>query len=186
MAEREGERAHDPQAIGEVDDRGGLLRDGRCPRGLEGQDLDLLLRPLAVEHVTVQIRAVAASRRPLFLRSEVVDEAELDVAHRRPLRDRDREGKEANPALGVQRAVDRVEHDPRRTAAAELQLAALLRDEHAVDRGGLEAAEDRRFRRGVDGGRLVAPLAGADDGLAIGAGGELEPVSQAGGTAGPT
>ena len=49
---------------------------------------------------------------PLLARSEVVHVAEHDVGHRRPVRHRDRQRVVGQAALGVQRAVDRV--DPRR------------------------------------------------------------------------
>ena len=90
MAERERERAHDPQPVREVDDRTCLLRDKRGLRGLEDEDLDLVLRPLAVEQVPVEVRTASARRRPLLLGPEVVDESERDVAHRRTVGDGDR------------------------------------------------------------------------------------------------
>jgi hypothetical protein len=169
MTEGERERAHDAEPIREVDHCGRLLGDRRRARRLEGQDLDPLLRPLPVEQVAVQVRTPAAFRRPLLLRAEVVDEAELDVGHRRTVRDGDREREETDPALCVQRAVDRIDDDARPSAGTDLHLAALLRDEHAVDRRRLEAPDDRRLGRSVDRRRLVAARTGAHDRLAVGA-----------------
>src|SRR5439155_6408861 len=142
----------------------------------------------------------SARRRPLLLRPEVVDESERDVAHRRTVGDGDRHREEPDPALRVQRPVDRVDDDARLTAGAELHLADLLADEDGVDAGVLEAAQDRALGGGVDRRRLVTALAGADDRFAVGPGwmlrerepnvvhrgaAELEPVSQAGGRAVP-
>src|SRR5262249_57802522 len=58
-------------------------------------------------------------------------------------------------------------------AVAESDLAALLGDEHAVEVGRLEAADDRVLGGSVDRRRLVAALAGPDDGLAVGSSREL-------------
>ena len=52
-----------------------------------------------------------AGRRPLLARAEVVDVAEDDVAHRRPVRDGEREREERDAPLRVHGAVDRVDHD---------------------------------------------------------------------------
>src|SRR6185312_3307008 len=103
-----------------------LLGDERGPRRLEGEDLDLVLRPHRAERLAAQPRTLAAARRPFFARAEVVDEAEDDVVHRLPLRDRDREGEEGNPALRIERAVDRIDDDQRQPAA---DAADLLRDD---------------------------------------------------------
>src|SRR5439155_5218818 len=54
MAERERQRAHDAQPVGEVHDGSRFLRHGSRARRFEGQDLDLLPRELAVERTAVQ------------------------------------------------------------------------------------------------------------------------------------
>src|SRR5207253_1125141 len=66
VAEREGERAHDPQAMREIRDLRRIARDERRAGGLEGEDLDLVLRPLRAERLAVQPRAFATPRRPLL------------------------------------------------------------------------------------------------------------------------
>ena len=98
---------------------------------------------------------------------------ELDVRHRVAVGDRDRQAEVRDAALRVQRAVDRVDDDAARSSRAELPLAELLRDEHEVLARLFEPAHDRRLGGRVDGGRLVAALAGADDRLALGPPGQL-------------
>ena len=75
----------------------------------------------------VQPRALAAPRDPLLARAEVVDVAEEDVGHRVPARDRDRDRVVRQAALGVERAVDRVDHHEH-VRVAEVDRAALLAD----------------------------------------------------------
>jgi hypothetical protein len=69
-------------------------------------------------------------------------------------------------ALGVQRAVDRVDDDAARPARAEAPLAELLGDEQEVLAGLLQPPDDRRLGRGVDRRRVVAALAFPDHRLA--------------------
>ena len=113
MAEREREGAHHPQALGDAEQREALSAT----------------RPVVVasnERISIGsfgggARAAGRSgvpRRPLghplLARAEVVDVAEDDVVHRRAVGDRDREREERDPALRVDRAVDRVDDDARR------------------------------------------------------------------------
>ena len=69
-------------------------------------------------------------------------------------------------ALGVQRPVDRVEHDASGTPAPEGLLPDLLGHEQEVATGGRQALDDHRLGGCVDGSRVVASLARADDRLA--------------------
>src|SRR5207244_6999437 len=123
---------------------------------------------LAHERSAIEERAAAARRRPLLAAPEVVEVAELDVAHRRPFRDRDREAEVRDAPLRVERAVDWVEHDPRRPAAPERLLAELLGDEEEIAARRGQPVDDHLLGGGVDRGRLVAALALADDRLARG------------------
>ena len=97
-------------------------------------------------------RAGAAPGAELLAGAEVVDVAELDVGHRRARGDGDAEAVRRDRAARVERAVDRVDHDPpagRRVA--ERDLAALLGDgAERVARGGerVELGEQRRPRSG--------------------------------------
>ena len=68
-----------------------------------------------------------------------------DVRHRRPVGDRDRDGVRRESALGVHRAVDRVDHDAHR-AAAEVDLAALLRHRDEAGTGRVAGARAPRRR----------------------------------------
>ncbi len=110
-------------------------------------------------------------RDPLLTQAEVVDEGEADVGHRRAVGDGDRQREAAHTALGVQRPVERVDHDAD-DAAAVLDDAALLTDRgearaRLVQR--VELHEDRVLGLLVDDERLVATLAGRaglDDALA--------------------
>jgi len=117
VAERERERAHDSQAVGDSDHLGGLLGDARGERGLEREDLDLLPRHRRVELLIVQASAAAAHGRPLLAGAEVVDVAEEDVVHRLTVGDRHRDREEGDAPLGVERAVDRVDDDPKPAVA---------------------------------------------------------------------
>ena len=117
-----------------------------------------------VKTPTVQERAASAGRGPLLARPEVEDVAEDDVVHRAAVGDRDRDREERDPALRVQRAVDRVDDDRPATVAEASDL--LADDAHVLV---LEAREDHALGRRVDRRRLVAALAGADDRLALGA-----------------
>ena len=114
VAQRQRERAHDPQPVRDADHRGGALGDEVGARRLEGEDLDRLVRAGPVQRPAVQERAAAALGRPLLAGAEVVDVAEVDVAHRRPVGARDREREERDAALRVEGAVDRVDDDVRR------------------------------------------------------------------------
>ena len=112
----------------------------------------------------------SALGRPLLTGAEVVHVAEEDVVHRLALRHGHREREERDPALGVERAVDRVDHDPQRAVAR--QLADLLGDDRgAVDRA--QALEDHPLCGRVDGRRLISADSVADDGLALRPGREL-------------
>jgi hypothetical protein len=145
----------------------------RSRRRLEGEDLDLVLRPDRAQAGAVQERAAAALGRPLLAVAEVVDVAEDDVAHRLPLRDREREREEGNVALGVQRAVDRVADDAPRLAGAEDALPELLRDEREVLVERFQPVDDRGLGGRVDRGRVVAAFAGLQHGLALDPGRQL-------------
>ncbi len=168
MAERERERAHDADPLRDaaegLDPVGHEVRDG----GFELQELDLVLRPHRAERLAVEEGTPPLLCRPLLTGAEVVDVAELDVAHLPPLRDREGEREEGDAALGVDRAVDGVDDDGR-LGLAERALAELLRDEAELQAGlvrRLEAPDDRCLRRGVDRGRVVAADAAPRDRLA--------------------
>ena len=144
----------------------------------------------------VQEGAAAARRRPLLARcrsrrrsrtttSCIVAPSATAIG--------DREERDA--ALGVQRAVDRIDDD---APASVAELADLLGDDRDVE--SLEALQDDALRRRVDRRRVVAALAVRDDRLAFRASRQLrehashigrrvaadgEPVSQVDGTADP-
>ena len=120
-----------------------------------------------VERRAVEPGTGAPLGNPLLARAEVEDVAEGDVVHRRSVGDGDREGEERDPALGVDRAVDRVDDDDRAPSGAECPDAELLRDERQVGAERLEAAHDRVLRAVVDGGRVVAALTGSQHRLAL-------------------
>ena len=82
-------------------------------------------RQRRIERGAVEPGAAAAPRPPLLGRAEVVHEPERDVGHRLPVGDRDRQGVMGDPALGVQRAVDRID-DHAHVVVAVVDLAALL------------------------------------------------------------
>jgi hypothetical protein len=165
MAERESQRAHDPQPVGEVGNFRRVPGDERRPSRFEGEDLDLILRPHRAERLTVQVSAIASARSPLLARAEVVDEAEDDVVHRLPLRDRDREGEERDAALGVERAVDRVDDDERQPRHPD--AADFLRDNRACSVA--HTGEDDLLGGPVDRRRVIAAEAFPDHRLALGA-----------------
>ena len=180
--------------------RAACLGDVGGRRRLEGEDLELVFRQLG-QRQAVQESAATARGRPLLAGAEVVDVPEDDVVHRVAFGDGDRDREERDPALRVQRAVDRIDDDREPPVAED---AHLLADELHVF--AAETLEDHRLGGGVDRGRVVAALAVPDHGLALGAAGqlrehardvvpggaaELEPVlrhvppSPLGGTAGP-
>src|SRR5206468_1337905 len=70
----------------------------------------------------------------------------------------DREAVERKPPFGVQRAVDRVDHDERRAAASQLDDAALLADRGQRLAGRLELGGHLVFGHPVEGHRHVAAL----------------------------
>ena len=105
--------------------------------------------------------------RPLLAGAEVVDVSENDVAHRRPVGNREREREERDPALRVHRSVDRIDDHDSRPPASELARPELLGDEHEALPGRLEARDDRVLGRLVDRGRVVAALATTKDRLAL-------------------
>jgi hypothetical protein len=76
--------------------------------------------------LAVEEGALAAGGPPLLARAEVLDVGVLHVAHRQPVRDGDRHAVEGHAALGVQRAVDRVDHHLGRAAAVDGHAPALL------------------------------------------------------------
>ena len=153
--------------LGDAEHRADAVDDGRRGRPLEGQDLDRVLRSQRAEPHAVEERASTALGRPLLARPEVVDVPERDVAHRRPLGDREREREEGDPALRVDRPVDRIDDDSRRASSAEHALAELLRDEHEVVAQRNEPLDDRVLRRLVDRRRIVASLSELQHGLPL-------------------
>ena len=129
-----------------------------------------------------------------------MDETEIDVAHPPAPCKGNRDREEADPALRIQRTVDRIEDDAHCTSGPEPHLAHFLRDEDAVDSRLFESANDCPLSGGVNRGRLVAALARAHHRLAVGSGwqlgerephvlhrspAELEAISQADETAAP-
>ena len=115
VAERERERAHDPQPVREAGDRRRVARRrATVQRRLEGEDLDRVLRPHA-RRAARRSAYAPSPRRAVHSspRAEVVDVAEDDVVHRLAVGDGDREREERDAALRVQRAVDRVDDDER-------------------------------------------------------------------------
>ena len=79
---------------------------------LDADDLEPVPRPLGAHRLAVERRALPAPRREVLVGAEVVDEAELDVGHRRARRDGDADAVDGDRAARVERAVDRVDHDP--------------------------------------------------------------------------
>src|SRR5205814_1550855 len=115
--------------------------------------------------LAAQERAAPAFGGPLLAGTEVVDIAEVDVVHRRPVCDRHGQREEGDPALGIQGAVDRVDDYVRRTARAEVALAELLRNQREVAARRLEPPDDRGLGGSVDRNGVVASFACADDRL---------------------
>ena len=91
----------------------------------------MLLRQRAAERRAVEERTAAAFGPPLLAAAEVVDEPERDVVHRVAVGDGEREREERDPALGVDRPVDRVDDDPRSPPSPNAR-PELLRDEREV------------------------------------------------------
>jgi hypothetical protein len=154
-----------------------VLGDEVGTRGLEGQDLHLVLRPRTSEWPPVEEGAASAPGDPFLAAPEVVDVAEVHVAHPRSRGDGDRDGEEGNPSLRVQASVDRVEDDTSSLAAvAEHPLAELLGNEREADSVRsqlLEPRYDSGLRGRVHGRRLVPSLAPAGSRLALSPRGQL-------------
>ena len=197
MAERERERAHDPQAVGELGDGRRLVGDLRRERRLEGEDLDLA--PSAGRRRAAR-RSGARPRRASPSTPRRCRSRGRSRSRRRPSSGPSATAieseKKPDAALRVERAVDRI--DRRRRRARCRSRRPPRRRWSTVE--PFEAREDRALGRRVDRRRVVAALAGADDRLAVGARRQLgehaahvldrcaaegEPVSQAGGRAGP-
>jgi hypothetical protein len=169
VAERERERAHDPQAVREPREGDRLVghraRDSRFDR----EQLDVLLRTHCAETLLPEPGASVAHPSPLLARPEVVDVAEEDVPHPLPCGHGDREREEGDAALRVHRAVDRIDEHAN-AVGAERALAELLGHEvELVARlvKPLQSLHDRRLGGFVDRGRLVAADALSDDRLAV-------------------
>ena len=136
-----GRRARPATSIEPLSQRGSA---DSIPTQLEAAVRGTPLTERRVQPPLVEEGAGSASRPPLLAGAEVVDVAELDVGHRLPGGDSDRQGVVRESALGVQRAVDRVDHD-QHVAAAEVDVAALLGDRvKAVARRRRAAAARRR------------------------------------------
>ena len=154
---------------------GGLVDHERGGRGLEGQDLDLVLRHLAAERPPVEDRASAA-RRPLLAGAEVVDVAEDDVAHRRTVGDREREREERG--CPASRSASRRSGRPRprpAVAPAVADCSPSSSSETSVRRLAL-AGRSRSMTTASTAasiaGRVVAAPSGADARLALGPAGQ--------------
>ena len=198
MAEREGERAHDAQPVSEVDDRRGPLGDRATVRVASKERISISsFGRTAPSGRPFSQRSLAASRGPLLTGSEVVDEAEVDVAHRRPVGDRDREREEGDAALRVERAVDRVDDD---VASSRLPGRRPPR-RRSSRRSPANRARITLLGGRIDRRRFVSAHSPADNRFSLGPAGQLEqdaahvvdrgsaerePVSQAGGRADPT
>ena len=167
MAERDGKRAHHAQPVGDPHEARGTLGDEGGGRRLERENLELVLRPLE-ELRAVQQRAATLDRGPLLAGPEVVDVRGVHIVHRSPVGDRDRDRKERDPSLRVQRSVNRVDDDGDRAVAFR---ADLLADDARA--GPAKTLEDHPLGGGIDGGRRVAALATADDGLSLRPGRQL-------------
>ena len=109
----------------------------------QAEQLDRLLRRRRGERLPVERRPFTSYRRPLLAGSEVVDVAEVNVGHRRTIRHCDRQREERYAALGVDRAVDRVEDDGDRAALRRRAIPELLGDEREVAAHRVEPLDDR-------------------------------------------
>ncbi len=98
----------------------GLLGDVRGRRRLEREDLDRILRRRRVERPARRGERLgrAPPPTPRAHRSRRRT-PKSDVPHRRAVGDGEREREERDPALGVDRAVDRVDDDAHRASGAE-------------------------------------------------------------------
>ncbi len=108
-------------------------------------------------------RALPPAGGPLLARAQVGDEPERDVGHRRPVGDRDRESDVRQAALGVQRAVERVDDHPH-AVVAEADPPALLRERgepRTCVVQAVELGEHRVLGLLVDDQRAVAAAAHA-------------------------
>src|SRR5690606_36279580 len=120
------DRADLAEAVGLAGERlQGRLRPFGLGR-LEADDLELAVAGGHPGRGLAEVGAAAAAGRELLVGTEVVDEAELDVGHRGAGGDGDAEAVRGDRAAGVERAVDRVDHDPNLSPLAEGHLAALL------------------------------------------------------------
>src|SRR3954452_16695396 len=170
LAERRGDRPERAQAVGALGQLVDRLADPPRVGRLDPEQLELPVGAAALagrpgQAAAVEPRALPAPADPLLARTEVVDVAEEDVGHRPAVGHRDRDRVVRQPALRVDRAVDRVD-DHERLRATERDRAALLADRReaqalVVELG--ELCEHGLLGRGVDEQRAVAALtAGAD------------------------
>ena len=166
LAERDGDRPHRPHAVDVLDEVVHPLGDPARVGGLDRHELELAVVVVARrrrigQRLAVEQDARAALRDPLLVGPEVEDVAELHVAHRVPGGDGDRDRVVGQAALGVHRAVDRVDDD-QHVLRAEVDQPALLA-QRAEPRAAvvelLELGEDRVLGALVDDQRLVAALA---------------------------
>ena len=148
--------------------------------------------------VPFEQRALAARRRPLLAGAEVVDEAEVDVVHRVALGDGDREREEARcrASRSASRRSDRRRRVSRPSpmmptssetivrSSSPSKRARITRLGRRVDRGRLVAALRRRPTTGSRSAR-VGSSASTPRTSSTAARQSVEPVSQAGGRAGP-
>src|SRR3954452_20614189 len=170
LAQRRRHRPERAQPVGLLGQPVGRLADPARVGGLDAEQFEPPVAPAALAGVDrqpplVEPRALVASRDPLLLGPEVVDVAEEDVGHRRPARHGDRDRVVRQPAFGVDRAVDRVDHDES-VRVAEVDRPALLQhrgEAQALVVQRLELLEDRLLRLGVDHQRAVAALAARAD-----------------------
>ena len=111
----------------------------------------------------------AALGDPLLAGAEVVDVAEVDVVHRRAVGDREREREERDPALRVDRAVDRVDDDAR--AAPPAPNARTPSSSETSVRSRPSASSRRTTASSAAASIAVVsspPSPGAEHGLALG------------------
>ena len=170
LAERGGDRPERAHAVGALGERVDRPPDPARIGGLDAEHLELAVGAAALarlrrEPEAVEPGALAAAGDPLLAGAEVVDVAEEDVGHRGAVGDGDRDRVVRQAALGVERAVDRVDHHER-VGAAEVDGPALLADRReaqalVVEPG--ELLEDRLLGRRVDQQRAVAALPAGPD-----------------------